>query len=1082
MTPITEPLPLEPTAEQIAVRHSIARYLYYALAVAGALIALLFVVWPPRIDPSLALVVAGGFGAIGLLALAALRLPPRWDAWCVTVLTLASIVAIGGSALAIGWGISAPGIGLFGLYAGVVCAVIGARQGVLVALIGIAIAIALGVAQQTQWLPIAANAAPVALWFHVALQCAIILGGLGGGWVVSAALWRFVAKAQDRERRFGGLLGIAADAYWELDPQFRLTALTRERDGGRVLGEESGVGSVPWELPQFRCEAEVLDQLQADLEARQPFRDLPIGWADAAGTRHFLISGEPRIVGAGVFAGYWGVARDITADLQARLALSATETRYQDLFARIPTALVMHRNGRIIDANPAALTLFGFRDLAGFVGTDLLALYPGGDSRERARRRMEELQAMAPGDALPVAEFQVTARHGRRLVVRATGVAVETEDGPAVLSIYVDDTERRIAEEAVRRSEAMLSHLVASSPDVITLTDLATGRYAMVNQTFERVIGYRSEEVVGRTSAELGVWTDADARGNFIAALREHGRVQDVPTRFTTRDGRIVHMLVSGARFVMDRRDFLVINARDVTGAEQNRLEREAILDNASIGIAMTRDQRFQLVNPAFEDMLGWPAGSIVGQPGSVVWPDEAAYAEVGRRIGPALGRGEKIEIVHDVRRRDGTLFPCRMLARAVDPTHPSRGGTIWIVEDITERRRVEQALARARDDAEAASRAKSAFLANTSHELRTPLNGLLGMAQLARTPGLDPDRREQYLAQIVDSAQALAVTVSDILDLSKIEAGKLEFEHVPFDLRGMLESLHRGHAPQASARSLMLTLEMDAGIGHVIGDVLRVRQILNNFLGNALKFTLEGGVHVKARRLDPQRVRLEVHDTGPGIERDAQARLFQPFTQADDSTTRRFGGTGLGLSICQELAERMDGRVGVDSEPGRGSCFWAELPLPVADAAGAEPPVPGEASAQGVHVLMVDDNPINMMVGVAQLEQFGARVGQAVDGQQAIDAVRAAERRGDPFDVVMMDLQMPVKSGHEVTQELRRDFPPDRLPIVAYTAAALVTERDAALSAGMNDFLPKPTEPDRLRAMVARWAAIKRAAPPSSG
>ncbi len=540
-------------------------------------------------------------------------------------------------------------------------------------------------------------------------------------------------------------------------------------------------------------------------------------------------------------------------------------------------------------------------------------------------------------------------------------------------------------------------------------------------------------------------------------------------------------MLVSGTRFVMDRRDFVVINGRDVTDVERSRLEHEAILDNASIGIALTRDQQFQMVNPAFEDMTGWRDGSIIGQPGAVVWPDETVYREIGARIGPALARGEKVELVADIRRHDGSVFPCRMMARAVDPSHPSRGSTIWITEDITERRRVEEALARARDEAEAASRAKSAFLANTSHELRTPLNGLLGMAQLARVPDLPEAQRNRYLDQIVDSAQGLAVIVSDILDLSKIEAGKLVLEAEPFDLHALLVSMHRGYATQAQVRSLALTLEIGPEIGHVSGDALRLRQILNNFLGNALKFTLDGGIQLRALRADGGLVRFEVHDTGPGIDAATQARLFQPFTQGDDSTTRRFGGTGLGLSICRDLAQLMQGQVGVTSEPGRGSCFWAEVPLPTVDAPSADSghATMDQLATRGVHVLVVDDNDINMMVAVAQLEQFGVRVGQAHDGQTALHEVSVADAAGDPYDLVIMDLQMPDMSGHQVTRELRRRYSAAQLPVLAYSAAALVTERDAALAAGMNDFLPKPTEPDRMRAMVARWAAVRAASNP---
>ena len=391
------------------------------------------------------------------------------------------------------------------------------------------------------------------------------------------------------------------------------------------------------------------------------------------------------------------------------------------------------------------------------------------------------------------------------------------------------------------------------------------------------------------------------------------------------------------------------------------------------------------------------------------------------------------------MRRYDGSMFLCRLLARAVDPHHPNGGSTIWIADDVTERRGVEAALAKARDEAEAASQAKSAFLANTSHEIRTPLNALVGLARLARQPDLDDDRRGQYLDQIVDSAKLLSAIISDILDLSKVEAGKLRLETVPFDLHALLGNLHRGSLAPAEARGLTLHLDIDGGLPQrVLGDPVRVRQIVGNFLSNALKFTATGSVSLRARPAralrngtpDPlasgARLRIEVVDTGPGIDRATQARLFQPFTQGDESTTRRYGGTGLGLSICRELATLMSGEVGVHSQPGQGSTFWVELPLPSSEDDGAPSafgPLDTSSPLAGRRVLMVEDNPVNMMIGVALLERWGVEVEQAGNGREAVEAVRRAAAQGRLFDAVLMDVQMPVMSGHEATRVLRDPF-----------------------------------------------------------
>ena len=264
-------------------------------------------------------------------------------------------------------------------------------------------------------------------------------------------------------------------------------------------------------------------------------------------------------------------------------------------------------------------------------------------------------------------------------------------------------------------------------------------------------------------------------------------------------------MLMSAARFAMDGRDYLVINARDVTETERTRLEHAAILERASIGIAFTRDRRFVQANPRFEAIFGWDLGELAGKPGAVVWADDDDYAEVGRLAGPLLSAGQPFEIEREMRRKDGSRFWCRLLAQVVDRSHPSHGGTIWIADDVTERRRLDAALAAARDAAEAASRAKSAFLANTSHEIRTPLNGLLGLARLAMRPDIGTERRHHYLEQILDSAQSLAGILSDILDFSKIEAGKIALEDMPFDLREALAGVHQSYRTMAEAKGLSL-------------------------------------------------------------------------------------------------------------------------------------------------------------------------------------------------------------------------------------------------------------------------------------
>ncbi|MFN9764809.1 MAG: PAS domain S-box protein [Pseudomonadota bacterium] len=1043
-----------------------ARLFFVAAAAACAAAALLAWHGPRALTGGAPIALAWAVLALG--AAAAVAMPERMRG-----LAMNALLALGSLVIAVaawlGAGPAAPGLGAFGVLVCVACATSGVRVGIGLAAwqVALLLALHLGAWPAGRLVP---DDAVLRLGAHL-LSVAV---GLAAGAVVARVLSRYLRLASEREQRFRSLLSLAADAYWEIDDRHRVVAGIYQRGPAGAVGPDRELGRVPWEHPRFGCEPDVLDRLQADLEARVPFRDVPVRWNAADGrTRHFVVSGEPRFDPRGLFLGYWGVARDVTEDAAARAALASTETRYRELFTRIPTPLVLHRNGRVLDANPAATALFGFTDAERIVGFDLLSTYEGGDSRERARRRMEQLSGQPAGTALPVTDFRLVVG-GRRISVRATGVTVDAQGGQALLSIFIDDTVRLAAEQKVRRSEALLSHLVATSPDLISLTDLESGRYVMVNHEFERVSGWSRDEAIGRTSVELGVWHSPDERDEFITRLRETGQVANLSTRFRSKDGRGFLLLVSAARFTMDGRDYVVINARDITENERSRLEREAILAGASVGIAVTRAQRFVLANPHFEQVLRWPPGRLVGQSGRVVWESDEVYAEIGARVGPRLSRGEPVELEHTMRRHDGTTMLGLLRAHAIDPSRPADGGTVWILEDITERRAAERALALARDEAEAANRAKSAFLANTSHELRTPLNAMIGLAHLARGAELDEAVRERYLAQVEDSAQALSAIISDILDLSKIEAGKLQLERTAFDLGALLEATRAGYATLASARGLVLEARIDPGArGGALGDPLRLRQVLGNFLGNAIKFTEHGQVWLRVVREDDD-VRLEIEDTGPGIDAATQARLFKPFVQADQSTTRRYGGSGLGLSICRELALLMGGEVGVRSEPGRGSCFWARLPLPRAELPEPPPlPVPAQ-TLSGARVLMVEDNPVNMMIAVAMLENWGVEVTQAGDGAQACQAVDRAVAQDRPFDLGRLAVQMPEMRGPEAARALRAAG--HRLPIIALTAAALVTEREEALAAGMDDFLTKPIDAERLRTTLLRWRAARTA------
>ena len=1065
-----------------SVTRLIGRYYFGTTGVASLVTMLILATLPAAASSELRTALLAGLVAFALLCLVAVRRSAK-PAFPIVVslsaVALVSIAFVACTSLLLQDGIRNPMQGFCALIVCLISAIAGWRLGLLVGAASAATLAGLAAAEASGWLPAHTGATP---WLQVLLfQWVVILCSWVAGSVIERVLQHYLRAAALREERFRGLLRIAADHYWEQDQRFRFTHVSDTRDMAGGAGREPA-GNAGWDLDNMGLSEDQLDAHRADLEAHRPFSGLLVRRRGADGrTRIHSISGEPKFDAAGAFSGYWGVSRDVTDELRTQRAVKATETRYRELFTRSPSPLFLHRRGVVFDANEAAARMFGYGRAEAMNGVEVMTLFSAPEARKRVGERLAQLDALPIGAGLPVMDLQTRSADGRPLSLQVTAVRVDTAGGPATLSIFFDITARHAAEAALRRSEAMLSHLFATSPDCIMLIEMGTGRFAMVNPAFTRLAGFSAEEVQGRTPAELGLWGHAADAARLTALVTRDGITSEVPAVLVAKSGAQVSMLLAAARFVMDNRHYLVVNARDVTETERTRLEHAAILGRASIGIAFTREARFVQANPYFERMFGWEPGTLREQPGSVVWPSEADYAEIGRLTAPLLSAGQPFEIERPMRRRDGSEFWCRLLAQAVDLADPSRGGTIWIAEDITERRRLDQALAAARDAAEAASRAKSAFLANTSHEIRTPLNGLLGLARLAMQEDLVDARRQQYLNQIFDSAQSLSGIISDILDVSKIEAGKITLEDVSFGLRDTLQAVHHAYQSLAEVKGLALTLAIADDLPHTVrGDPVRVRQILSNFITNALKFTERGEVRIEATTTARGWVRLAVVDTGPGVETETQARLFTPFSQGDSSTTRRYGGTGLGLSICRELATLMEGEVGLHSVPGQGSSFWAELPLPRAEA--EHPPASTEASEldhlHGARVLLVEDNPVNMMIVVAMLERWGVRVAQAHDGRMAVDAVKEAEAHGEPFDAVLMDVQMPVMSGHEAARELRRHHSAKQLPIIALTAAALVSERDDAMRAGMNDFLTKPIDAPKLRKTLAQHVRARAAEP----
>jgi PAS domain S-box-containing protein len=804
------------------------------------------------------------------------------------------------------------------------------------------------------------------------------------------------------------------------------------------------------------------------------------------GLRWLAWSGNTILNEQGKITAFLGVGRDITELKKAETALLDSESRFRALFENAPLPyLSLDEQGRLLDVNRR------WQETLGYEKEETVGRWFGDLLHPNDKPLFKELfTTFNSSPFLDGAELTLLKKNGDSLLASFSGCVQHGDHGDFLRAhcIFTDVSQRKKAEAAIQASEEKLRVLFETAPDAILIFDADRQSFVNANPAAEALSGLSREELLRSTPQSFYAPVQPDGLPgsdtfNVYGRRALAGEQLLFERALTNAAGK---QLICEVRLVaLPSPDRRLLRASVIDVTERKKAEAElnhktsllASLINSTPDLVFIKDLKgvYLGCNPAFGAFVGKTVEEIVGRTDFDLFDLEVAkffreQDELMFSVGKPRRNDEWVTFP------DGRQMLLDTLKAPLVDQQGAFYGLLGMSRDITERFQLEEELRRSKDEAERANATKSAFLANMSHEIRTPLNGLMGMMQLLKRTRLD-SLQQQYADMAIRAGRRLTQLLSDILDLSRIEANRMSIAHTVFVLNDVLDSLRETFDPLTLDKNVSLVVNPEPGLPEkLVGDEVRLRQILFNLVGNALKFSLQGEVRVDISLLTPvsptcARLLFMISDQGVGIPDDQIGLICNAFTQVEDSYTRKQQGAGLGLAITKRLVELMRGALTFDSEEGKGATVYLSLPMDLPESLPLEKPMPLLAppkSKKTFAILLVEDDMTSQFSIKYMLEFVGHKVDCAWDGKEALDLVA---RR--PYDLILMDVQLPGMDGIQTMRRIREmEAGKRRTPIIAVTAYAMGGDRERLLDVGMDEHIPKPIEIETCLALIDKVMA----------